>query len=102
MHVAHYENLEKTALEANNSPKIIRESIWTLLLAKKRNGSGIRPLVNTPTNGTKNFGMSKPSKSKKNRNNISNRKKLHACEESGIREVYPRGKLHKINRIAQD
>jgi hypothetical protein len=24
----------------------------------------IRPLVNTPTNGTKNFGMSKPSKSK--------------------------------------
>lgn len=25
----------------------------------------IRPLVNTPTNGTKNFGMSKPTKSKK-------------------------------------
>jgi hypothetical protein len=34
--------------------------------------------------------------------NIFNRKKLHTCEESGIREVYSRGKLHKINRVAQD
>ena len=33
---------------------------------------------------------------------ISNRKEVQACEESGIREVYPGGKLHKINRIAQD
>jgi hypothetical protein len=39
----------------------------------------IRPLVNTPTNRTKNFGMSKLIKFKENRNNISNRKEVQAC-----------------------
>jgi hypothetical protein len=38
----------------------------------------IRPLANAPTNGTNNFGMSKPIKSKKTET-ISNRKEVQAC-----------------------
>jgi hypothetical protein len=66
MHVAHYENLEKTALEANNSTKIIRETYLDIVTRKEAAKFwNIRPLVNIPANGTKNFGMSKSTKSKK-------------------------------------
>ena len=66
MHVAHYENLEKTALEANNSTKIIRETYLDIVTREEAEKFwNIRPLVNIPTNGTKNFGVSKPTKSKK-------------------------------------
>src|SRR6516162_7997077 len=65
MHVAHYENLEKTALEANNSTKIIRETYLDIVTREEAERFwNIRPPVNTPTNGTKNFGMSKPSSAK--------------------------------------
>jgi beta-phosphoglucomutase-like phosphatase (HAD superfamily) len=66
MHVAHYENLKKTALEANNSTKIIRETYLAIVTREEAERFwNIRQLVNTLTNGTKSFGMSKPTKSKK-------------------------------------
>jgi integrase len=66
MHVAAFESIDKTALEADNSSEIIKKDYLDLVTREEAEKFwNICPLVNTPTNGTKNFGMSKPAKSKK-------------------------------------
>jgi len=66
MHVAYHESIDKTALEADNSSEIIKKDYLDLVTREEAEKFwNIRPLVNTPTNGTKNFGVSKPIKSKK-------------------------------------
>src|ERR1700745_2095823 len=66
MHVAYHESVDKTALEADNSSEIIKKDYLDLVTREEAEKFwNIRPLVNAPTNGTKNFGMSKPAKSKK-------------------------------------
>jgi hypothetical protein len=66
MHGAYHESIDKTALEADNSSEIIKKDYLDLVTREEAEKFwNIRPLVNTPTNGTKNFGVSKPIKSKK-------------------------------------
>ena len=62
--IDHDEN--RIALESGNTPEVIHTNYRALVTREEaKRFWNIRPLVNTPTNGTKNFGMSKPTKSKK-------------------------------------
>ena len=62
--IDHDEN--RIALESLNTPDVIHTNYRALVTREEAKWFwNIRPLVNTSTNGTKNFGMSKPTKSKK-------------------------------------
>jgi hypothetical protein len=62
--IDHDEN--RIALESGNTPDVIHTNYRALVTREEAKWFwNIRPRVNTPTNGAKNFGMSKPTKSKK-------------------------------------
>src|ERR1700745_4381867 len=97
MHVAYHESVDKTALEADNSSEIIKKDYLDLVTREEAEKFwNIRPLVNAPTNGTKNFGMSKPIKSKKTETTSPIAKKSKPVKKVESAKLTPEENFTKI------
>jgi UDP-2,3-diacylglucosamine pyrophosphatase LpxH len=87
--IDHNEN--RIALESGDTPDVIHTNYRTLVTREEAEKLwNIRTLVNTPTNGTKNFGVSKPIKSKKTETGKQPLKRSEAIESA-----WPRARIHE-------